>query len=58
MFFSNKTNIKSKGRNSQTVNTPEVGSALVKVAHKLSSKSTGQQVVKLGDKYYRVKELG
>lgn len=54
-MFQSKTNIKAKR---QIVNSPEVGSALVKIAHKLSSKSTNKQVIKLGDKYYRVKELG
>jgi len=53
-----KTNTKNKSRNQDRVNSPEVGSALVRIAHKLSSKSNEIQVVKIGEKYFRVKELG
>jgi len=38
--------------------TPEVGSAVVRISHKLTSRSSVGQVVKIGDKYFRMKELG
>ncbi|AGA76719.1 hypothetical protein [Echinicola vietnamensis] len=47
-----------KKKKSKKTNSPELGSAIVKIAHKLSSKRSGSQVVKIGDKYYRIKELG
>jgi hypothetical protein len=53
-----KFNTKEKTSSHARMNSPEVGSALVRIAHKLSSKSSEGQVVKLGEKYFRVKELG
>jgi len=50
---------KMKGtKHTSMINTPEMGSALVRIAHKLSSSKSEGQIVKLGDKYYRIKELG
>lgn len=47
-----KSNIISKYR------TAEVSSGLVRIAHKISSTSNRSQAVKIGDKYFRVRELG
>lgn len=38
--------------------TPEIGSGLVRIAHKISSVSSEPQVIKIGEKYFRVRELG
>ena len=38
--------------------TPEIGSGLVRIAHKISSVSSQTQLVKIGEKYFRVRELG
>ncbi len=38
--------------------SPEVSSALVRIAHKISSNTSQAQLVKIGEKYYRIKELG
>jgi hypothetical protein len=38
--------------------SPELGSALVRVAHKLGSNQSKSQIVKIEGKFYRVKELG
>ncbi|MBD8084090.1 hypothetical protein [Chryseobacterium caseinilyticum] len=38
--------------------TPETESAFVRVAHKISSSNSKSQVVKIGNKFFRVKELG
>jgi hypothetical protein len=37
---------------------PEIGSGLVRIAHKISSVSSQSQLVKIGEKYFRVRELG
>lgn len=37
---------------------PEIGSGLVRIAHKISSVSSHIQLVKIGEKYFRVRELG
>jgi len=37
---------------------PEESSELVKISHKISSTTSKPQLIKLGDKYYRVIELG
>ncbi len=42
----------------QPTKTPEVRSALVRVAHSISSRNSTTQLVKIGDRYFRVKELG
>jgi hypothetical protein len=38
--------------------TPEIGSGLVRIAHKISSVSSQTQLVKIGERYFRVRELG
>jgi hypothetical protein len=38
--------------------TAKMSSGLVRVAHKISSNINEPQIVKIGDKYFRVKELG
>jgi hypothetical protein len=38
--------------------TPEIGSGLVQIAHKISSVSSQTQLVKIGERYFRVRELG
>ncbi len=38
--------------------SPEVGSGLVRIAHKISSTSGQTQLIKIGEKYFRVRELG
>lgn len=55
-IFYNKAGNKSKGILKKK--TPEVGSAVVRISHKLTSRSSVGQVVKIGDKYFRMKELG
>jgi len=47
-----KTSIKASYR------APEIGSGLVRIAHKISSISSEPQVVRIGDRYFRVRELG
>ncbi len=60
----NKNHIDDKEKSSKNVTaissikSPELRSALVRVAHKLSSNNSNTQVVKIGDKYFRIKELG
>lgn len=48
----------NKTAKKQTYRNPEVGSGLVRIAHKISSVTSKPQLVKIGDKYYRVRELG
>lgn len=36
----------------------EISSGLVKVSHLIKSNSSKRQVVKIGDKYFKVRELG
>ncbi len=38
--------------------TPEIGSGLVRVSHKISSDRSSNQLVKIGEKYFKVRELG
>jgi hypothetical protein len=38
--------------------SPEMGGGLVQISHKISSTSSKPQIIKIGDKYFRVKELG
>jgi hypothetical protein len=56
-IFAKKTYNDSNSKTSK-VNTPEVGSAIVRIAHKLSSNNSKGQLVKIEDRYYRIKELG
>jgi CRISPR/Cas system-associated endonuclease Cas1 len=57
-FFARKQQNNERTENLTKVSSPEVSSAMVRIAHKLSSNSTKGQVVKIADKYYRIKELG
>lgn len=41
-----------------SIRTPEVGSGLVRIAHKISTAKNERQIVKIGDRYFKVKELG
>jgi hypothetical protein len=41
-----------------SVYTPERGITLVKISHKIKTLGGKKQVVKIGEKYFRVKELG
>ena len=36
----------------------EISSGLVRIAHKISSTSGQTQLIKIGEKYFRVRELG
>lgn len=38
--------------------TPEQSSVLIRLAHKIDAFSSKSQVLKIGEKYFRVKELG
>ncbi|WP_428223967.1 hypothetical protein [Flavobacterium sp.] len=38
--------------------SPEIGSGLVRIAHKISSASGQTQLIKIGEKYFKVRELG
>ena len=42
----------------ETYRNVEIGSGLVRIAHKISSISTQTQLVKIGDRYFKVRELG
>ncbi|WGH74440.1 hypothetical protein P8625_10010 [Tenacibaculum tangerinum] len=57
-FFNKKTENSDKHKKTLRVDSPEVGSAIVRIAHKLSASNSKGQVVKIGDKYFRMKELG
>lgn len=50
--------ITEKTAKKEVYRNPEIGSGLVRIAHKISSVSSQTQVVKIGDKYFRVRELG
>ena len=47
-----------KSAKKETYRDPEIGSGLVRIAHKISSVSSQIQLVKIGEKYFRVRELG
>ena len=40
------------------LNTPEFKSWLVRISHKIKSNTSKPQILKFGDKYFRIKELG
>lgn len=54
-FFTKK---QSHTKKTTKPKSPEMGSAMVRVSHKISANNSKGQVVKIGDKYYRIKELG
>ncbi len=53
-----RTKFFSFKKKDRSVFTPETESAFVRVAHKISSSNSKSQIVKIGDKFFRVKELG
>ncbi|WP_294250495.1 hypothetical protein [uncultured Chryseobacterium sp.] len=53
-----RTKFFSFNKKERPVFTPETESAFVRVAHKISSSNSKSQIVKIGDKFFRVKELG
>jgi len=38
--------------------SPEVGSSLVRLSNKINSASSSPQLIKIGKRYFRVRELG
>ncbi|OXG04192.1 hypothetical protein B0A64_16165 [Flavobacterium araucananum] len=58
IFMIKEDQSKEKSTNKVSHRTPEIGSGLVRIAHKISSVSSQPQVVKIGEKYFRVRELG
>lgn len=44
--------------NKETLRDIKTSSELVRISHKISSTTSEPQLIKIGDKYYRVKELG
>lgn len=58
-FVMNKVKILTiKTSKKEGYRSPEIGSGLVRISHKISSVSSKTQLVKIGEKYFRVKELG
>ena len=47
-----------KATKKEVYRNPEIGSGLVRIAHKISSVSSQTQLVKIGERYFRVRELG
>jgi hypothetical protein len=47
-----------KASKKEVYRNPEIGSGLVRIAHKISSVSTKVQLVKIGERYFKVRELG
>lgn len=56
-FFTRKQTTEKKTKVSN-INSPEIGSGLVRVAHKIRSANSESQVIKIGTRYFRVRELG
>lgn len=50
--------ITAKATKKEVYRNPEIGSGLVRIAHKISSVSSQTQLVKIGERYFRVRELG
>ena len=50
--------ITAKSTKKEVYRNPEIGSGLVRIAHKISSVSSQTQLVKIGERYFRVRELG
>lgn len=48
----------SKAEKALSHRSPEIGSGLVRIAHKISSATGESQLIKIGEKYFRVRELG
>lgn len=49
---------KRNNNKKSTGTSPEVSSAVVRLAHRIHSTSSKTQYVKIGDIFYKVKELG
>lgn len=49
---------KANSNKKTKVASPEVSSAVVRLAHRIHSNTSKLQYVKIGDNFYRVKELG
>lgn len=56
-FFTKKVSVARKA-GIDAMNSAELGSALVRISHKINSRTSKGQLVKVGDKYYRIRELG
>lgn len=56
--MSNLKQITVKATKKEVYRAPEIGSGLVRIAHKISSVSSQTQLVKIGERYFRVRELG
>jgi hypothetical protein len=50
--------LKEKTPKQVTHRSAEISSGLVRIAHKISSTSGQAQMIKIGEKYFRVRELG
>lgn len=49
---------KEKTSKPEVHRSAEISSGLVRIAHKISSTSGQTQLIKIGEKYFRVRELG
>ena len=47
-----------KATKKEVYRNPEIGSGLVRIAHKIVSTSSQTQLVKIGERYFKVRELG
>lgn len=50
--------ITAKATKKEVYRNPEIGSGLVRIAHKIVSTSSQTQLVKIGERYFKVRELG
>jgi hypothetical protein len=58
-WFMNKLKELDKKQPKQIVHrSAEISSGLVRIAHKISSTSGESQLIKIGERYFRVRELG
>lgn len=48
----------SKNVKKRFVISPEVSSGIVRIAHKISARSTSEQFIQIGNKFFKIKELG
>ena len=48
----------NNNKKTQNLRTQEFSAELVKISHKISSTTSKPQLIKIGEKYFRVKELG
>jgi|GEM_PF-1139641 len=52
------SNNNSKVPKTDFIKSPETSSEFVRIAHKINSFKSQAQLVKIGDKFFKVKELG